>query len=45
MPKEKINIGIRMQHLFRKHYFLKIISLLLAMMIWLYVRGEISSFN
>lgn len=45
MPKEKINTGIRMLHLFTKHSFLKIISLLLAIMVWLYVRGEISRFN
>lgn len=39
--KGKINI----LHWFTNHPWLKLISLILAILIWLYVAGEIGSFN
>jgi hypothetical protein len=45
MAKEKIGIGGRILHLFTHHPWLKIISLILAVIVWLYVRDEIGRFN
>jgi hypothetical protein len=45
MPKEKISLSYRIKHLFVYHPWLKIIALLLAVIVWFYVQGEISRFN
>lgn len=45
MSKEKISLGFRIIHFFTYHPWLKLISLILAIMVWFYVRGEISRFN
>jgi predicted ABC-type sugar transport system permease subunit len=45
MPKEKTTIGYRIVHWFTYHPWLKIIALVLAVMVWFYVQGEIGSFN
>jgi hypothetical protein len=45
MPKEKIGIGYRIVHFFTYHPWLKIIALILAVIVWFYVRGEINRFN
>ena len=45
MTKKKLNIAAKLVNLFVKHPFLKLISLLLAVMVWFYVRGEIGRFN
>jgi hypothetical protein len=41
----RVSIWFRVKHLFSYHPWLKVISLLLAVMVWFYVRGEISRFN
>ncbi len=45
MPKEKIGIGYRIVHWFIHHPWLKVIALILAILTWFYVRGEINRFN
>ncbi len=45
MPKEKVTIGYRITHFFIYHPLLKIIALILAVIVWFYVRGEINRFN
>ena len=45
MPKEEIGLGYRIVHLFIYHPWLKIIALILAIIVWFYVRGEIGKFN
>ncbi|MFA5145123.1 MAG: hypothetical protein WC723_03850 [Candidatus Omnitrophota bacterium] len=45
MAKKKISIGYRVLHLFTYHPWLKFISLVLAMVVWLYIREEIARFN
>ncbi len=45
MPKEKITIGYRIRHWFTYHPWLKLIAFILAVMVWLYVKGEIKHFN
>ncbi|MDD4980587.1 MAG: hypothetical protein PHC54_04875 [Candidatus Omnitrophica bacterium] len=45
MPKEKISLGYRITHWFTCHPWLKLIALILAVMAWFYVRGEIKQFN
>jgi len=45
MPKEKISIGYRIMHWFAYHPWLKIIALILTVMVWFYVKGEIARFN
>lgn len=45
MPKEKISIGYRIAHWFIYHPWLKLISLILAIIVWFYVKGEIGRFN
>ncbi|HTZ10779.1 MAG TPA: hypothetical protein VMD04_00155 [Candidatus Margulisiibacteriota bacterium] len=45
MTREKVSISRRVAHLFTHHPWLKVISLILAVMVWLYVRGEINRFN
>jgi hypothetical protein len=41
MKKEKTPLGSRIINLFSRHTWLKIISLVLAIMTWLYVQGRI----
>jgi len=45
MPKEKISISYRIGHWFTYHPWLKLIALILAIMVWLYVKGEIKHFD
>jgi hypothetical protein len=45
MLKKKFNIAAIALHWFTYHPWLKAISLFLAVIVWLYVRGEISRFN
>jgi len=41
MRKEKMTLVFRIKHLFTHHIWLKIVSLLLAIMVWFYVRGKL----
>ncbi|MFA5090405.1 MAG: hypothetical protein WC510_05185 [Candidatus Omnitrophota bacterium] len=43
--KEKVGILYRLIHCFIYHPWLKLIALILAVMVWLYARGEINRFN
>jgi len=45
MPKDNISLSYRIMHWFTYHPWLKIISLLLAILVWFYVKGEIQQFN
>ncbi|MFH1640783.1 MAG: hypothetical protein ABIA66_02335 [Candidatus Omnitrophota bacterium] len=45
MKKKKISILARIGHWFTHHPWLKFISLLLAIVVWFYVKGEIDRFN
>lgn len=45
MTKEKSTLGHRILHIFTYHPWLKFISLVLAILVWIYVRDEISRFN
>ncbi|MDD2751907.1 MAG: hypothetical protein PHN59_02095 [Candidatus Omnitrophica bacterium] len=45
MPKGKIRLSSVISHLFIYHPWLKLVALILAIMVWFYVRGEISRFN
>ncbi|MCX5702149.1 MAG: hypothetical protein NTW64_04120 [Candidatus Omnitrophica bacterium] len=45
MAKKRISIVYRIGHWFTYHPWLKLISLLLAVILWFYVNGEISRFN
>ena len=45
MPKGKPALGKRFAHWVTAHPWLKLISLLLAIMVWLYARGEIAKFK
>ena len=45
MPKEKITIGYGIKHWFTYHPWLKLIALVLAIVAWFYVSGEINRFN
>jgi len=45
MAKGKVSIGYRILHWFTYHPWLKLIALILAIMAWFYVRGEIKQFN
>ena len=42
MTKQKISLLYRIGHFFTYHPLLKIIALALAVLVWLYVRSEIS---
>ena len=44
MSKENISMLYRIGHWFTYHPWLKIISLLLAIIVWLYVKGEMLRF-
>ncbi|MFC1674698.1 hypothetical protein ACFL1K_02225 [Candidatus Omnitrophota bacterium] len=45
MTKKKPDIKSIFLHFFTHHPWLKFISLVLAVIVWFYVRGEISRFN
>jgi len=45
MAKDNVKLGYRIMHWFTYHPWLKLISLVLAILVWLYVKGEISRFN
>jgi len=45
MRKEKISFISIARHWFVYHPWLKIISLLLAIIVWFYVQGKINTFN
>jgi len=45
MTKEKIPFQLRIIHWITSHPWLKLISLILAILVWFYVRGEINRFN
>jgi hypothetical protein len=45
MPKERVSLSYRFIHLFIYHPWLKVIALILAVLVWFYVRGEINRFN
>jgi len=45
MRKEKIGLSYRLLHIFTYHPWLKLISLILAALVWIFVKGEISRFN
>lgn len=45
MTKDRISVGYRVAHWFTYHPWLKLISFILAVLVWFYVRGEISKFN
>jgi len=45
MPKQKTSISERIVHLFTYHPWFKLISLILAVILWFYVRGEIIKYN
>lgn len=45
MAKGKIRFGYRAKHWFTYHPWLKLIALILAILVWFYVRGEMSRFN
>ena len=45
MSEEKVSFSYRIAHFFIYHPWLKIIALVLAIVVWFYVRGEINRFN
>lgn len=45
MPKKGFNLHLRLGDLFTNHPWIKIISLVLAIALWFYVKGEINRFN
>jgi len=45
MTKKPLKLLKRLQLVFTNHPWLKLISLILAVMVWFYVRGEIANFN
>lgn len=45
MAKERVTFKQCLIHWFTYHPWLKLIALILAIMAWLYVQGEISNFN
>jgi hypothetical protein len=44
MVKPKIGFSYRFVHLFTYHPWLKIVSFLLAVIVWFYAKGEITRF-
>jgi len=40
MKEAKFNLLFRIKHLFTHHPWLKVIALLLAVIVWFYVKGE-----
>lgn len=45
MSKPKISLAKRLINLFTSHPWLKLISLVLAIIAWFYVSSELSKFN
>jgi len=45
MVKVKVSLDCRIKHWFTYHPWLKLISLVLAILLWFYVSGEMSRFN
>lgn len=45
MPRNKAKIKSQFIHWFTSHPWLKLIALLLAVVVWLYVKTEIGRFN
>ncbi|MFH1128982.1 MAG: hypothetical protein WAW67_06740 [Candidatus Omnitrophota bacterium] len=45
MAKQKVSLGLRIKHMFTYHPLLKMIALIMAIITWIYVRGEINRFN
>ncbi|MGE5197657.1 MAG: hypothetical protein ACM3IL_04030 [Deltaproteobacteria bacterium] len=45
MNNKKITLGSRLAHWFTSHPWLKLISLILAVMVWFYISGEINRFD
>lgn len=45
MTKKKINLRQRVIHWFTYHPWLKLVALVLAVMVWFYVGGELQQFN
>ncbi|MDD2679758.1 MAG: hypothetical protein PHO03_03030 [Candidatus Omnitrophica bacterium] len=40
MAKKKLNIAYRILHIFTYHPWLKLISFILAVIVWLYIKEE-----
>lgn len=45
MFKKKISIDYRVRHWVTYHPWLKLISLILGILVWFYVKGELGRFN
>ena len=45
MPKKKMLLRYKIAHWFISHPWIKLVSLVLAILLWLYVKGEIEKFN
>ena len=45
MPKPKVHFSERVQHWVTGHPWLKFIALILAILVWFYVKGELNRFN
>ncbi|MFA4888669.1 MAG: hypothetical protein WC628_03725 [Candidatus Omnitrophota bacterium] len=45
MSKNNISIVYRVSHWFTYHPWLKVISFVMAVIAWFYVKGEISRYN
>jgi hypothetical protein len=45
MVKEKVTFIYRIKHWFTYYPWLKVIALILAIIVWFYVRSEINRFN
>lgn len=45
MSKEKVKFRSRIIHLVSAHPWLKLIALILAIMVWFYVKAEMNRFN
>lgn len=45
MPKVKVDLGYKIRHCFTYHPWLKIISLILAVITWFYINGAIGMFK
>lgn len=41
MKKDRVTLNFRLKHFFTRHAWLKVISLVLAVMTWFYVHGKI----
>jgi hypothetical protein len=45
MAKKIINFGNQLRHWIMSHPWLKLIALILAILVWFYVKDEINRFN